>query len=93
VLQHGKAASRGNLAAVVALLEGGADPSIKDLDGYTALRLALDRGYGDVADCLNPDGDDSAFAIGRACDTAREMALLCSAKFAEVVHLLDCCMP
>lgn len=56
-----------------ALLESGADPSIQDLDGYTALRLALDRGYGDVADCLNPAGDDRAFGIGRACDTAREM--------------------
>lgn len=56
------------------LLERGADAALPDPDGYTALRLALDRGFGDVADCLNPRGDDPSFATGRARDTARASA-------------------
>jgi hypothetical protein len=59
---------------VAVLLGAGADASLLDPDGCTALRLALDRGFGDVADCLNPRGDDPNFAIGRARDAARKRA-------------------
>ena len=54
---------RGRLEACEMLIKRGADRSLEDKDGYSALRLALDRGFGDVADLLNPEGDDRAFEV------------------------------
>jgi len=44
-----EAASRGHLRVVVALIESGADISLKNADGKTASELALESGYSLVA--------------------------------------------
>jgi ankyrin repeat protein len=61
------AAIRGHRDAVRVLLEEfNADPSIEDSDKFSALRLALDRGFGDVADLLCPEGNAREFEVGTA---------------------------
>jgi len=60
------AASRGLIEAVSVLLRFGADPTLTNTDGHSALRLALDRGFGDVADALDPEGTSLDFERGTA---------------------------
>jgi hypothetical protein len=58
------AASRGRLEATRVLLKFGADTSIVDMDGFTPLKIALNRNFGDVADLIDPLGVSNEFEIG-----------------------------
>jgi len=46
------AVSNENAEAVIALLEAGADPDLKDEDQYTAYLYAVQYNYGEIADIL-----------------------------------------
>lgn len=48
------AAAEGRADVVAALLAKGADASLKDAQGYTALDMAKARGHAAVADLLRP---------------------------------------
>jgi len=67
---------QGRVEATLELLAHGADKTLEDKDGFTALRLALDRGYGDVADALNPQGDAREYEIGREFISQGKVTLL-----------------
>jgi len=47
------AALYGYLAIAKRLLEGGADPTLRDEDGKTALDIARERGYSEVVALLS----------------------------------------
>lgn len=49
------AAAEGQLEVVRVLLEYGADPSLKDVDGDNAYIFALRNGHTAVAELLKPD--------------------------------------
>ena len=51
-------AGRGDPAAVEALLDRGADVDAKDIDGRTALMLAIQNGHLDVVKALIAKGAD-----------------------------------
>jgi hypothetical protein len=42
------------------------------MDGCTPLDVALNRGYGNIADILNPDGNAKEFAIGTVYAASKE---------------------
>ena len=58
----------GQVEAVRILLRYGANKSIHDKQGTTALKLALQRGHGHVADILDPTGDALDFLQGISYD-------------------------
>ena len=66
------AATAGHLEATRVLVRLGADKTIIDHSGHTALALALDRGFGDVADILDPEGTAAEFERGMAFGGARK---------------------
>jgi ankyrin repeat protein len=47
-----RAAEKGNKAVVELLLKNGAQPNLKDAEGYTPLSRAF---YDDIVQLLNPD--------------------------------------
>jgi ankyrin repeat protein len=50
------AAAEGQLEVVQLLLDRGADPSLEDADGDTALSFAREKGHLEVADLLKDSG-------------------------------------
>lgn len=67
------AAFRGNTAAVINLLEGGADVNARDKDGDTALMFAAHKGHGLVVALLLQYGAN-VYARARNGWTARRAA-------------------
>mmetsp|Transcript_37055 Transcript_37055/g.47884 ORF Transcript_37055/g.47884 Transcript_37055/m.47884 type:complete len:205 (+) Transcript_37055:586-1200(+) len=69
------------------LLDLGADTTLENMDGFTALKLALNGNYGDIADAIDPLGQSIEFERGTAFvgvkDPRRSSKVNLSLRFQE----------